>query len=380
MINILDSGTTPVTFQVIDASTNFVIPNVRVMVYRDIAGVSTLVDDGYTDTAGTISYYLNPITPYTIITSGGGCNSLTSTITPSNSQYNLLLDCQSIQNETFSSQLDGVIYQRTPADGITAPGEILFSYYIESITYEMKRVKFEIIDAKTGSIYVTNDSLTDTTYCSTSSCLLTLTYPFYIGDNVKGRYYVGINGTSDDDLILIEGDAYWRFIIINQTNSVNAIGRFMLNLQDLFATWGVNGINCYGYNETSSPACENITGCKFVNWTTWAPKESEDYQKIAPMCIPADNINKIEFNRIVVIFFVIVIVLFILGRTTGYELNHPGSFVVGMSIAIWALSLYGLFTFSGLTQFDFFNQYIFALSTSCIGLGYAISIIRRYSQ
>jgi positive regulator of sigma E activity len=75
----------------------------------------------------------------------------------------------------------------------------------------------------------------------------------------------------------------------------------------------------------------------------------------------------------------LVIVLFILGRTTGYELNHPGAFVVGMSAIIWILSLYGMFTFNGLTQYPFFNQYIFALITSCIGAGYGISVIRRYS-
>lgn len=377
LISLTDSGTTPVTFQAINSQTSQILPGVRISVYRMISGVSTLVNDGYTDGSGTISYYLSPITAYTVITSGGGCTQLTSTITPTSSQYNILLSCTNTATTQFTSIIDGVTYTRTPADGVNTPGTAQYTFNVHSQYLNMTRVKFSLIDAITRQILITNDSLTNTANCNKTDCGLAMTYTTYTGDNIKGMYYVAINGTADSDLILIEGDAYWRFIKINQNNSVNAIGRLMLNLQDFFGTWGTATVDCGQY--TLQATCNVITECKWVNETVWAPKESQDYQTTNNYCIPRDDLNKQEFNRIVVIFFLLAIVLFILGRTTGYEMNHPGSFVVAMSAFIWMLSLYGMFTFNGLTQYPFFNQYIFALTTSCIGAGYGISVIRRYS-
>lgn len=377
LINLVDSGTSPVSFQAVNSQTSTVVEGVRVSAYRTINGIETLVNDGYTDASGLVSYYMSPITPYKIVAYGGTCASLTSTITPSGNLYNLLLSCGGGGAEEFTSQLDGVTYARTPSDGVNIPGTLLYSFDVNSAIYNLTRVRFEIIDATDETILYFNDSLTNTATCTPSSCYLTFTYTTYTGDNIKGKYYVAINGTTDDDLIMIEGDAYWRFIVINQNNSVNAIGRFMLNVQDFFNTWGTSTPNCLVY--TTQGTCSADTSCKWVNYTEWYPKESENYQQQGQLCVARDDLNKTEFNRIVTIFFFMVVFLFILGRTTGYELNHPGAFVVMMSVVIWGLSIYGMFTFAGLTQYDFFNQYIFALSTSCVGLGYMISVIRRYS-
>lgn len=377
LINLIDSGTTPVTFQTISSQTNTVIAGVRVQVYREISGTTTLVNDGYTDAAGTISYFMSPITPYTVVAFGGGCNQLTSTITPTSNQYNILLSCTNEAATQFSSIIDGVTYTRTPADGVNTPGTAQYTFNIHSSNLNMTRVKFQLVNAQTREVLIFNSSLTNTANCGTTDCALTLTYTTYTGDNIKGMYYAAINGTADSDLILIEGDAYWRFIKINQNNSVNAIGRLMLNLQDFFGTWGTATVDCGQY--TIQATCNAVTECKWINETVWAPRESENYQTTNNFCIPRDDLNKQEFNRIFVIFFLLAILLFILGRTTGYEMNHPGAFVVAMSAVIWILSLYGMFTFNGLTQYPFFNQYIFALTTSCIGAGYGISVVRRYS-
>jgi len=377
LINLVDSGVTPVTFQTVNSQTNVVVGNIRIQIYRTILGVSTLVDDGYTDTAGTISYYMSPITPYTIVTSGGGCNSLTSTITPTSSQYNLLLTCTSTTSQNFATILNGVSYQRTPADGVNTPGSINYSFYVISNITHMTRVKFMLIDAIDGTTLATNDSLTGVGNCGVHSCLLTMQYTTYTGDNVKGKYYVALNGTADSDLILIEADAYWRFIKINMTNSVNAIGRFAMNMQDFFNTWGTNNPECLGY--TTEAVCTAVPECKWMDWTMWSPKESEIYGTTTDLCVAREDVNKSEFNRIVTIFFGLTIILFILGRTTGYELNHPGAFVIMITATIFLLSMYGMFTFEGLTSYPFFNQYIFALSSGCVGLGYVISVVRRYS-
>jgi hypothetical protein len=354
-------------------------------VFKDISGTSTMVDDGYTDSAGTIAYYLSPITAYTLQVIYTGCSPLTSTITPTNSLYNLFMSCSGLSNITaYLSNIDGIFYQRTPAEGVSSPGNITFIYVVNSTIYNMTRVRFELIDAIDRSILVYNDSFTNMTSCGPRYCYLTLNYMTYNGDNIKGQYYVAVNGTSDADLIKLEGDAYWRYIYINQTNSVNAIGRLMMNVNDFFDTWGTHTVDCLQYNNYT--LCNAVPECKWVNETAWSPNATINsitglpYSIDNSKCISKDDLNKIEFSRIVVIFFLMVICLFILGRTTGYELNHPGSFIVIMSMIIWTFSGYGLFTFAGLTMYHWFNQYIFALSTSCTALGYMISIIRRYSQ
>lgn len=378
LINLIDSGTTPVTFQTINSQSNVIIGGIRVSTFRTVGGTSTMVNDGYTDTAGTIAYFMSPIAQYTVVASGGGCQQLTSTITPTSNQYNLLLNCASSTAQQFTSQLDGVTYQRTPQDGVTMPGMNTYTYSVNSITFNMTRVMFQLINAVDRTVLATNDSLVGVPGCSSSSCKLTLNYRTYNGDNIKGRYLIAINGTSDTDLILLEGDAYWRFVFINQTNSLNSIGRAMLNAQEFFNSWGAQGnSNCLlNLNRTS---CQNDANCKWISQQVWVMDSSVNNTADNSMCVSADNINKIEFSRIVTIFFFIIIALFILGRTTGYELNHPGSFVVGMSGVIWILSVYRMFEFAGLTQYAFFNQYIFALTTSCIAAGYTISVIRRYS-
>lgn len=376
LINLVDSGTSPVTFQAVNSQTSTVIEDVRVSAYRTINGIETLVDDGYTDASGVITYYMSPITPYKIVATAPGCAVLTSTITPSSNQYNLIINCGTTGNQ-FVTQLDGITYQRTPADGVNRPGAINWSFYVKSQNATMDRVRFEIVDATDGSILTFVDSLTNTPTCNPYNCTLSTVYTTYTGDNIKGKYYVAVNGTSDASLVLIEGDAYWRFIVINQNNSVNAIGRLMINVQEFFNTWGTSTPNCLKYN--TQLTCEADNACKWVTYDEWVAKDNPLWGETESKCIAREDLNKIEFSRFVTIFFLMAVFLFILGRTTGYELNHPGAFVIGMSVVIWALSMYGLFSFAGLTQSDFFNQYIFAMTSTCIALGYAISVIRRYS-
>lgn len=371
MISLVDSGTSPVTFQVIDSITSTSQANARVSAYRDIAGTSTLIDDGYTDSAGSISYFMSPIYPYTILVTKSGCVPLSSTITPTGTLYNLIINCQSITNATqYRSTIDGLYYQRTPKDGINQPGTNTWFYYVNSTITNLTRVMFQIVDQDNVSVGG-NDSLTNTAYCNPNSCLLSATITAYTGDNLKGRYYVGINGTDNSSLILLEGDAYWRFIAINKNGSLNIVEKWVNNFNEFLYEWG-NGTATNCLPHTTQATCQADTSCR------WIPAGTQGLEN--PICVARDDLNKIEFDRFVIIFFFLSLGLFIFGRVSGYELNHPGSFVIFMSGIIWIGSFYGLFSFSGLTMSDFLNQYIFALSTTLVSLGYGISIIRRYSQ
>ena len=382
LISLSDSGTTPITFQIVNTNSNTVLPNARVTVLKDVSGTPTVVDDGYTDSGGTIAFYMSPITPYTLQVSATGCTPFTSTITPTNSLYNLFISCQGNVSQNYISDIDGIFYQRSPNTGVTQPGTITYVYAINSTIYNMTRVKFDLYDVGDGTILAVNDSLTDGSNpsCGPAYCYLSFAYTSYGGDNIKGQYYVAVNGTGNESLINLEGDAYWRFININMNNSVNSFGRFFMNAQEFFNSWGLdagNNTNCI--INIDNLTCNAVPQCKWVPQTTISPLPPYKTM-VQGICVLRDNYNKAEFNRIVTIFFFMMVFLFILGRTTGYELNHPGSFVLGMSLVIFILSMYGMFTFAGLTRYDFFNQWIFFITTGCLGGGYAISIFRRYAQ
>jgi hypothetical protein len=375
LIQSADSG--PVTIQVVDLTSGNVISNARVTVTRDIQGSTVAVLDGYTDSAGTIATFLSSVVSYTITASKSGCGTNTQTVTPVGS-YNIQLNCAGTLTPYVSS-INGVTYQHTPAVGISLlPGNITFGYYVSSAFYPIVSSKFELYD-NDGTLLATNitDVSSNYSWCNSKNCTTTIKYYTASGDSIKGRYYINLGNTTNNTYILLEKDAYWRYIYINTNNSQQAWQKAILHFQEWMNVWGNQQTNCIVYSTQST--CTANPSCKWLNATEWDPRASENYTKAVHFCMLKDDLNKMEFNRMLIIFFGIVIVLFIMGRGIGYEMTNPGSFVLFLSIMILILSIGGLFTFSGLTPWDWFNQYIYAYICLTFAAGYNLSIIRRYS-
>ena len=370
----------PITIQVLDTAAGSVIPGAEVIIQKNIQGTTTVIFDGLTDSAGTISIFLNTATPYTITVAKAGCGSNTQTITPVSS-YQMSLNCAT-NTTKFVSAIDGILYQRTPQGGILTPGTLQYAYSIVSTIYPMTAAKFQLFDNE-GNILATNETFINQSFsfCTNFSCNLTLTYTSVSGDNIKGRYYVMVGGSApvNGSYILLESDAFWRFITINQNNSQQAVSRFFANLQLFFEVWGNGGsINCAQYMASQSQ-CIAQPLCKWVNQTVW-DKSPPNYSRTETFCVLKDEVNKAEFNRIMFVFFAMVIVLFIMGKVVGYEMTNPGSFVSYLTAMVIILSIAGMFTYNGLTPWQFFNQYIYAFICLTFSIGYNISIIRRYSM
>jgi hypothetical protein len=374
LIQTADSG--PVTIQVIDLTSGNVIPNARVTITRQISGGQVIaIFDGYTDSAGTVGVWLSSVVSYTITAFKSGCGSNTQTVTPVGS-YNIQLNCAGNLTE-YVSDIDGITYQRTPKDGVNSPGPTIFGYYVSSSLYPIVGSMFQIYDGD-GNLIATNqtDVSSNYTFCNSTSCLLTINYTTASGDNIKGRYYINLGNQTNYSYVLLEKDAYWRYIYINTNNSQQAWKKTILHFDEFMNVWGNRNVNCIIYKDNSS--CTANPSCKWLNQTDWDPAPP-DYSKDVSFCILKDDLNKMEFSRILIIFFGMVIVLFVLGRGVGYEMTNPGSFVMFLTISIVILSMGGLFTFSGLTPWDWFNQYIYAYICVVFSLGYNLSIIRRYS-
>jgi hypothetical protein len=374
---ILSFDSDPVTIQVVDLTSANVISGARVTITRDIQGTTVTVFDGYTDSAGTVSAFLSSIASYTITAVKSGCGSNTQTITPVGS-YTMSLNCASNLTE-YVSFIDGITYQRTPATGVAnTPGTIDFGYYVSSSIYPMLAAKFELYDLD-GTYLTSNETNVSSgfSYCNSSSCLLTINYYVASGDNIKGRYYVKIGNSTNSTWVLLEKDAYWRYIFINTNNSQQAWKKATLHFNDFMNVWtgGNAQTNCIVYHTQAD--CTSVVACKWVNATS---QELQMTRGTATgHCILRDDLNKMEFNRVLIIFFGLVVIMFIMGRGIGYEMTNPGSFVAFLSIVIVILSAGGAFTFSGLTPWEWFNQYIYAYICVMFAAGYNLSIIRRYS-
>jgi hypothetical protein len=373
LYTIAASESSPITFQISDSTSANVIQGATVTITKNIGGSTIQVFSGLTDSAGTVNVWLSTTTQYTITAFKSGCGSNTATITPVGS-YNMQLNCAGNLTK-YVSQIDGVAYQRTPADGATSySGTIDYGYYVQSVLYPIKSAKFELVDGD-GNLVGTNETYVASGYpfCTNSSCLLSLQYTTACGDNIKGRYYINLGNTTNNTYVKLEGDALWRFICINTNNSQLSFTKFIAHFNQFFFQWsagGQAGTNCRTYTTQSS--CNAVSYCK---WLYYQGYQSDSVE----LCVLKDDYNKGDFNRILVIFFGMVIVLFIIGKTTGYEMTNPGSFVMFMTGAIIIMSFVGMFRFSGATPWAFFDQWIYALICTAISVGYNISIVRRYS-
>jgi hypothetical protein len=364
---------TPVTFQISDSTSANVIPGALVTITRRINGITTQIFGGFTDSAGTVTVWLNTVSSYTVTATKEGCGSNTQTITPVSS-YNMQLNCAGNLTK-YSSQINGVTYQRSPNDGATTfSGNINFEYVVYSLINPITSAKFSIVDGE-GNIISTNETYASSGYpfCNTTTCALSLQYTTTCGDNIKGRYYVNLGNETNFTYVLLEKDALWRYICINQNNSQLSFTKMINHFNDWFFQWsagGQAGANCRMYTDKTS--CNAINYCRWLNYT--------GYEVATETCVIKDNYNKAEFSMIVFIFFGMVIVLFIIGKSTGYEMTNPGSFVAFMTGAIVIMSIAGMFRFAGATPWPWFDQYIYAFICVCFSLGYNISIVRRYSM
>lgn len=371
LTSLADSGNSPVTIQVLDSISNSPVSNVRVRTLRVIDGNLTLINDGYTDDSGAVAYYLSPTVAYTITATKTGCTTSSNTVTPTSSLYTIFLSCtgSTVTNATYSSPIDGVYYQRTPRDGVTNPGHYTFLYYVNSSIYNLSSVRFELVSRGTIlAINVTN--ATGSGICSHRACTLSLNYTLVDADQIKGRYYIMTNNSND--WLLLEGDAYWKVIYINTTDSLNAMSRFMQNFQELVDSWG--SYECMNY--TTSVTCAADTKCRWLVKNATIPGNITAVLDTS-QCIAADQYNKREFDRFLISFFILAVLLIFLSSATGYDMAHPGAFTLVFTALIWGLSYYGLFYYSGLTASVTINKYLFALSSTLWGAATFISIVRR---
>lgn len=362
------------TFVARDTEGN-IVEGMTVVAEREISGVWTTIAQGTTDAAGSVTFWLNPNYDQRFTFTKTTCE-YQFTLKPTQTSYTITIPCAGTTNNAYISPIEGIQYRREPDAGILQEGMQTFTYWVYSSKGNIVRAKFELFYTANKTVISSNE----TTNCATS-CTLNLNYNVTYGDDFKGRYYVDI-GTG---YLLLEGDARWLHIFINQTGTTSSLKSFFDTFKDFYNEWGEDPHECSSkYNEFSgagygppyaawNASCSADVYCRFVGGGT-----GEAY-----MCIPSDLQNKQEFSRIVAFFLVFCILFTIFGKFTGYDALNPGlmisaltAIVVFMS-AVGGKSGEGYFYYDGLTSIHFINNYFLASILIIYTVGYWVNLQRR---
>lgn len=340
-----------VTIQTVN-NLGFIVSGVEVTVERDIAGTPVVVGQGITDSAGSVTFWLNPNFEHTFLSSKDGCTASEFSVTPTQTTYTITLSCEG-DTSYDTSPIQGIIFQKSPPSGPIAPGNTTFRYSVRSVAenVSISKAKFQLLHANGTSILV-NETLVSSAlpFCTSTQCNLTLTYDLEVGGDIKGMYFVDVG----DGYVLLEGDARWRTIRAYPTRTLSLKNAFQ-DLKTIFAYWT---------EPTCSYSNDGLVG-------TNCSVDDIDLQ------------NKLEFSRFVFFFLVLSILLAVYGRFTGYDGANPGIFIyiVGGLIIIGRLiggiDSEGFFYYSNLTPFHFLNNYILAFTMIMMMIGYWAMLSRR---
>jgi hypothetical protein len=363
-------------------STGQSLPGVVVTASRLIGGVQTTIEQGTTDASGGVTFWLNPNYDTTLLFVKSGCTPTTSIIKPTQNQYTQVIICGTGGiggglGQVTVSRIEGITYLRTPTSGITNPGLINFTFMAHSDFNNLQNIMMQVLN-NSGVLSYSSTVCANSTNCQTS-----LVYNASNGDDLKGRYYIDIgDGTG---YILIEGDAHWRFILTNVSDA-GTVKDFMTNLKYMFNTWGTDNWNCGQY--ASDLTCSADINCKYI-------QDGSNYY-----CIPKDNINKLEYSKIVLLFLILCIILAITNKITNFDTNYSGSAFMIMGLLIVFCSVTGglncvngqcrgLFYYDGMFHGStniamsyaagFLNNYILMIVAGFLMVGWILSILRRHT-
>jgi len=215
------------TYQVVTPG-NQVIQGAHLIVTRIISGSTVVVADGYTDSAGTVTFFLNPNYDHTITVSASGYASQTITLKPSSSTYTITMG-GSGEYFQFSSLLEGVTYNFYPASGIISSGVHNFTFEVFSSLYALQNCSMQIRNISTTLYTVTGCINSSRGYLS--QVINVTKHP-----QLYGNYSIRIN----DTWLQIEGDARWKNFANESSSGIGASLKDAL--KDLYSLpeWGTD--------------------------------------------------------------------------------------------------------------------------------------------
>jgi hypothetical protein len=299
-----------------------VISGVTVQVYREISGSSVLISQGLTDSAGSVTFWVNPNYVHTIVFSKTGFQTQTLTVRPTQSVYTVIMG-GSGTTAAFEQYLAGITWYSYPSQKFLAPNTTYtFGLNINAIYEDIVSCKVELLDTN-------NNVVNSVTGCSASGGNISFEQNTGSYSKLFLKFYVDVG----NGLVVLDPIDYW--IDATDTSSINTIKSFFESLT--------------GYNSDFGASDARNT-----------------------------------YTKVVAFFLVLTIIIAFLSFTTGADLTNPGWAVIIIYGAILLGSVAGFFTIDifNVTENDGFNKewinkYFIAGITGLYTTGFILSRFRR---
>jgi len=304
------------TIQFLDAATNDPISGVEVTAEREILGIWTLINQGVTDAAGAITFWVNPDYEHRITASKTGYANVQETITPTQTSYTIFMGTSatvSVPGYIYK----GIKYVTYPPAGRLEPNTVYTFGF--NVTADEGNIVSCRIDIKNLSL---STVATSSTGCGAYGGNISVSYNTGSNSKLFGYYYVDLG----DGLELFKANDAWHVESHNVTSTGGLIS-FFESLGDL-SEWG-------------------------------------------------DTHNRQEFSKITFFFFIMILTIGVFTFFSGYELSSPGAalILVWAFIAFGAVS--GIIGIEGLSPDDWWNKYVYFIIVSFLFFGFILNKIRR---
>lgn len=287
------------------------IAGVVVTAERQISGSWTVVEQGTTDSAGTVTFWLNPNYDHRLTLTKSGYTSAQVTIRPSSSTYTITMATSS-DSASYSSNIEGVKYRISPQIGkLTKDTNYLFWFNVTSTTNDLVNCRIRLLDEDGNVLNSSTESAGSTTSCNISVNLYT------DSDKVFGEYSLDFGS----GYVIIDDDAYWFF-----TKDFDTGGGIWKSL--------------------------------------WYMKDIEQF---------GDETIRQEYSRIVLFFLIFVLAYSVMSFSTGWDFSTRGGATTFMFFTLIIVSAPGWLKLSGLTPFDQLDKWAVAIMFGFYTFGYWIN-------
>lgn len=300
-----------VTF-ITSSTFNTPINNVDITITRILDGTETIIFSGLTDSAGSVTVWLNPNYDHKITASKTGYTTNIQTVKPALYQYTLTMET-ALDSYEYVSDRKGLKWFAFPASGvIKSTNYTSFGYNISAKNNNIVSCKLELLNSnKTTLITSAETFTTNGTLCSVS---IDYSMNYSI---VKGRLLVNLG----DGYQILEDDAFWRLVQYNTTGST---------LIDWFK--GLSQLELSYFNN------------------------DEQHR---------------EYTYILLFFLVVMIICAVLNRM-GWDIQTNGGMIFLVGILVWGASVPGFLTLNDLTPFVLVNKFFVAIVYSMFMIGFAM--------
>ena len=269
----------------VQTSSGSAIPGVIVQVERQFTGTWTLVEQGTTDAAGAVTFWLNPDYDHRFTFTKLGYTSVQETLRPSSSTYTVVMATSGEENATYNSSMEGIRWSIRPNPGMLNPNtNYTFEFNVTSEINSLTECKMELLDEN-------NTVLSTTTDCAATGGNLSVSFNTTTLPNLRGKYSLNIG----EGYFVVDADAFW------------------------------------GIMETDFPERGTI---------------KEFFSHLRDLDEFGDDEGRAEFSRIIMFFLILVVVLGIMTKTTGWDFSTQGGAILLLFPIILIASVAGFFTIS----------------------------------